>query len=715
VTTALTSNVWYRVAGLRPRLRTHARLHRHRYRGQLWYLLQDPASGRVHRFTPAARLVIAAMDGRRSVEDLWRLAEKHLGEEAPTQDDIIQLLGQLHAADLLQSDVSPDVAEVFSRSEQQDKAQRRRSYANPMALRIPLVDPDRFLNRFPRLLGIIWGRWGALLWLAVVVPAIMLIPPHWPELTHNFSDRVMALDNLFALWLVFPVIKALHELGHASATKAGGGEVHDMGIMLLVLFPVPYVEASASSAFRSKYRRALVGAAGMLVELFLAAIAFYVWLASEPGMVRALMFNVMVVASVSTLLFNGNPLLRYDAYYILADLTEIPNLANRALRYLGYLGERYLLRVEEAEAPVASPGEKVWFVFYGIASAIYRVLVTVAIALFIAGKFFVIGVLLAAWGLFAMAVVPLVRGVRYLLDNPRIKERRGRTMGMATTIAATLILVLGVVPMPFRTQAEGVVWLPQRAIVRAGADGFLTRFLASPGSRVTPGEALIAFTDPTLEAQFKMDAARVAELKARYLAEFVTDQARAQIIRAQLQAARADLQHARERGDELVVHAATAGVFRVPGATDMPGRFYHQGALLGYVIEPVRPLVRLVVSQSNVDQVRLATEQVEVRLADEPTRTFPGRIVREVPAGEQDLPSKALTTAGGGELAADPRDPQGTKLFDRVFQLDVELRQGPDVAHFGQHVYVRFTHPMEPLAMQWYRGIRQLFLARFNV
>src|SRR3954454_24442745 len=138
----LLSNWWYRVAARKPRLRSHARLYRHRYRGDVWYLLQDAASARVHRFTASARLIIGLMDGRRSVAELWEVANKRLGEDAPTQDEMIQLLGQLHAADLLQSDVSPDVAEQFARGEREERARTRRSFANPMAIRIPLWDPD---------------------------------------------------------------------------------------------------------------------------------------------------------------------------------------------------------------------------------------------------------------------------------------------------------------------------------------------------------------------------------------------------------------------------------------------------------------------------------------------------------------------------------------------------------------------------------------------
>ncbi|WP_456654695.1 hypothetical protein [Bradyrhizobium sp. JR3.5] len=324
--------------------------------------------------------MISLMDGNHTVEQLWELANQHLGDEAPSQDELIQLLGQLHSADLLESDVTPDVAEAFARGEREERARHFRSYANPMAIRIPLFDPDRLLNRCSGLLRLIWSGWGALVWLAVVLPAFVLIWPHWPELTHNFSDRVLAGENLLVLYLVFPLIKALHEFGHASATKAGGGEVHDLGIILLVLLPVPYCDASAATVFRSKYRRALVGAAGMGVELFVAAISFYLWLLIEPGLVRAVLFNVMLIASVSTLLFNGNPLLRYDAYYILVDLIEMPNLAARSARYWGYLIERYVLCVSEAERPEGSRTERVWFAFYGLASTLYRITVTIMIA-----------------------------------------------------------------------------------------------------------------------------------------------------------------------------------------------------------------------------------------------------------------------------------------------------------------------------------------------
>ncbi|HSU78154.1 MAG TPA: hypothetical protein VLI89_13830 [Burkholderiales bacterium] len=711
----LLSNAWYRVAALRPRLRSHARLHRHRYRGEVWYLLQDPASGRVHRFTPAARTLIAAMDGSRSVADIWELANRALGERSPTQDQVIQLLGQLHAADLLQSDVTPDVAELFARGEREVRVRRRAAYGNPMALRMPLWDPDRFLERVRPWLDLLWSRWGAVVWLAVVAPALFLVPSHWPELTNNFSDRVLAIDNLIVLYLLFPLIKAFHELGHASATKAGGGEVHDMGLILLVLMPVPYVEASAATAFRSRHRRALVGAAGMAVEIFIAALAFYVWLAIEPGLAKALLFNVMVIASVSTVIFNGNPLLRYDAYYILCDLIEMPNLSARALRYWAYLAERYALGMREAEGPIASRAEKVWFVCYGLASTAYRVLVTVVIALFIASRFFIIGVLLAAWALVAMAVLPVARALGHVIASPRLRKRRRRALVVTFgSIAAVLLLVVAV-PLPYHSDAEGVVWLADEALVRAGANGFVESFLTVPGNHVAAGEAVLRTRDPALEAQLRLAEGKVDELEAAYAAEFVADRARAQIVRDKLDGARAALARAEERAGDAIVRVRADGVFYVPQAGDLPGRYYRKGELLGYVIGEAAPLVRVVVPQDAVDPVRVATDRVLVRLAARPGQVLEGRMVRQVPGGEAYLPSRALAVDGGGQIATDPRDSSGPKALERMFQFDVALQGTPALGVFGERAYVRFEHKREPLAARWYRDVRRLFLSRFGV
>jgi putative peptide zinc metalloprotease protein len=718
VSEQLLSSSWYRVAGLQPRLRSHARLHRMRYRGGLWYLLQDPVSNRVHRFSPQARFLIAAMDGRRTVQQLWEVANRQLGEDAPTQDEVIRLLGQLHSADLLQSDATPDVSELFERGRKQERSVRQRSWLNPMAIRLHLFDPDAALNRMRPFIDLAWSRWGGLVWLAVVLPALVLVAPHWDELTGSFSDRVLASGNLLLLWLVFPLIKALHEFGHAAATKRGGGEVHDLGVILLVMIPVPYAEASAANVFRSKYHRAGVAAAGMAVELFLAALAFYLWLLVEPGVTRAILFNVMVVAGVSTLIFNGNPLLRYDAYYILSDLIEMPNLGARATRYWGYLAERYVFGATEASTPETQRREKAWLVVYGLLSTLYRIFVTIAIALFIANEFFFIGVLLALWAVVTMAVAPVYKALRHVAGSGTLRPHRNRVVGVAIGTAVAVALLLFVVPAPSRTVVEGVAWLPQSALVRAGQDGFLEQLVAQPGTLVQPGDVLARARNPAVESQYRVASAKVAELEATYLMQLQSDRAQAAIAMDQLESERASLVTARERFEALTLRAQGGGVFTVPRPQDTQGRFYRQGELVGYVLDKPQLVARVVAPQDSVDDIRAFRGVVDVRLAHRPDAVLAGRLEREVPGGEEYLPSKVLATEGGGQLATDGRDARGPRTLERTFQFDVAVdppRDGVGPFFFGERVHARFEHPDQPLGMQLLRSARRLFLSHFHV
>ena len=357
----------------------------------------------------------------------------------------------------------------------------------------------------------------------MVLPALLLAAQHWQELGADASDRILAADNIVLLALVYLVLKALHEFGHGFAVKAFGGAVHEFGVMILVFAPLPYVDASAASAFRSKWRRALVGAAGMIVEVFFAALALYVWLAVEPGLVRALAFDAMVVAGVSTVVFNGNPLLRYDGYYILADLLEIPNLAQRATRYWGYLVDRYVFRTDGSKDFVATDGERIWLLLYAPAAFIYRQVVMLTIAMFIASQYLAVGVAIAIWSLFTGVALPIGKALWLVLASPRF--HRNRTRAVTTTFGSILAaaILLFLIPAPFYTTTEGVVWLPENAVVRAGTDGFVRALLVEPGKIVTAGEALVESEEPTLKAELEILRARVAELETRLATERFTD------------------------------------------------------------------------------------------------------------------------------------------------------------------------------------------------
>ncbi len=299
-------------------------------------------------------------------------------------------------------------------AERSEKADRRRliqRLRSPLAVRVPLFDPDRLLGVTLPLVRPLFGASGFVAWLALVLTGLVLAVLHWPELTSDVTDRVLATENVALIMCVYPVVKSFHELGHAYATKVWGGEVHEVGVMLLVFIPVLYVDASASAAFRQKHRRIIVGAAGIMVEMALAAVALIVWVHAAPGLGRTVAFNVILIGGVSTLLFNGNPLLRFDGYYIFSDLIGIPNLATRGNAYVFYLIQKHLFKIDGLDNPVTGPGEPKWLACYSVLSFIYRLAVSVGIALFLSAKMLVVGVVMALWAVGAIAMVPLLKGV----------------------------------------------------------------------------------------------------------------------------------------------------------------------------------------------------------------------------------------------------------------------------------------------------------------
>lgn len=711
----LFSESWHAVAALRPRLSSHARLHRHVYRGKVWYVVQDQSGGRYHRLTPPAYQLLCRMDGRQTVQALWQQANTEDALDACTQQDLVDLLVHLHASELLQVDVTPDSAALFHRYRKKKIDQIKQWLINPMSIKVALFNPDAFLRHLAPSCRWLFSAKGILLWLLVVLPALFFALQHWQELTHNFSDNVLSSGNLLVMACVYPVVKLLHEMGHGVATRIWGGPVPQAGLMFLVFAPVPYVDASAAAAFPSRYRRAVVGAAGMLVEVFIAALAMYVWLLVEPGVVRAVAFNTMLIAGISTLVVNGNPLLKYDAYFMLCDLVEIPNLAQRGQQYLTFLWDKHVFGAADAPCPDESPSEKKWLLGYTPLSWCYRTLLTISIILFMADQFFFFGVLLALWGLLTLIAVPLWKAWKHVSEAAVLQRQRRRALRISMALVAALLVLLGLVPMPLYTQAQGVVWLPEQSLLHAGGEGFFVRWLLPPGSRVHKGDALYVLENPLLETELRVSQAQVDLSQALYTAQQFTDPVKASVLLQDLQRDHKRLQHAQEQVYRLTGYAEAEGVLQAPQAGDMPGKFYRKGDLLGHVLNAEQLLARIVVQQDDIHLVRTRLQVARMRLADSLAKVYDVRMVRFMPGAVNELPTAALGLNGGGVIATAPDDGRGLKTLERVFMVDMALPVDARSRAFGARVYVRFDHGYESAAEQAIRRLRQLLLSRFNV
>jgi putative peptide zinc metalloprotease protein len=711
----LLSPNWFRVASVQPRLHAHVRITRHHFRGERWFVLEDLAENRVHRYAPAAQQAIALMDGRHTLDEIWQ-ALASLGEERPTQDEMLHLMAQLDGASLLATERLPDMAELADRAQRTARSKRWRRVANPLYIRIPLLDPDRFLNATAGLLRPLASVWGLLLWLGVVGWGVAQASLHWNELTTDLADRVLARDNLLILALTFPVLKLLHELGHCYAAKFGGAAVHEAGIMTLIVMPVPYVDVTGATAFPDKWHRALVGAAGMIVETFCAGLAMMVWTHVEPGLARAAAFNVMLIAGVSTLIFNGNPLLRFDAYFILSDLIEIPNLGTRAMRYWGYLVNRYAFGVQGQTSPVQARGERPWFLLYAPASFGYRIWVMVSIALFVAAQLHGVGTLLAVWTVAGGILFPIGKGLWHVACAPALRAQRLRAVLVTGGAIGFATVMLFAVKLPYGTTTQGVVWTPPGADLRAGVEGQLTTLQATAGQALAPGATIGDMADPVLGAKARLLEAQLQEVRLRYDAASQDDRVQAAMLRSQISYFTSSLQDARTRLAALKLTTPVAGTFLVTTPEDLPGRFERRGDLIGYAFDGNAAIVRVIVPQSEIALVRDDTRGIELRFASDPMRVLHvDRALREIPTATRQLPSEALATIGGGPFELDPADDKHQRALEVVFQLDVKLPEGTPVQRIGERVYVRFSHEDRALGWRIARSARQLFLKRFDL
>ena len=708
----LLSPDWYRVAHLRPRLRAGVRVSAQSVRGQTWHVLTDPLSGRHYRFNDIAYRLIAACDGERTLDAVWAARAAADGDHAPTQGEMVRVVAQAFAANLFVGDVPPDAAAIV-RAQQRGQRQRRRAAVNPLALKVPLWDPDAFLSRHAASLRRLFTPGAAwLVLLAACLGAVLLVVTA-EESAAYARDHMGSGRMLLILWLAYPLIKTLHELAHAFAVKVFGGEVHEVGLTLLMLTPVPYVNASASIAFANKRQRVAVAGAGIAVEVVLATASLGLWMVLEPGLLKEIAFAVVLIGGVSTLLVNGNPLVRFDGYHMLCDALELPHLAQRSLRFWQYLLKRALLGVQGVRFDGHARGALPWLLAYAPLSWLYRAVLLALLSVWLATLSSVLGIVGLVLALWLCLLKPVTGVLRYVAGAAELHGQRARAALVALT--GTVVLGAGLfgAELPHRTHAPGVVWLQDEAFVRLGTDGFVERHLAADGSEVTAGQPILLLSNDELQTELHRVRSQLQRLEVERAASFDADALRTGLAddeRARLSAEHAQLQ---QRAEQLVVRAAVAGRLVLAQRINRVGQYLPQGELVAHVVMPGAPLVRTLVRNEDIAQVREGARSIQVALAHAPGVAAAARPEGAVPRAAANLPSAALGDAAGGSIALDPNDKRGLTALEPRFQMDLRLDAGVH-AHIGERALVTFRHADASAAEQVAQFARRSFLRHFE-
>lgn len=710
------SESWHRIAGQRVQLRPGVGLRRQQYRGELWYVVQDPFTNSFYRIRPGARRFLLHLTGRTTVEEAWKRCLHEDRESAPGQSEVIQLLGQLHQASLLQSDLAPDSRQLFERLRRHQQAKVRSHLSSVLFLRIPLWDPDRFLQRLLPLARPVFSWAGLAVWLIVLILAGKTAIDH-RDLLFDRGQDVLAPGNLVLLFGAYFVTKLLHEFGHAFACRVFGGEVHQMGIMLLVFSPVPYVDATAAWAFRERWRRIWVGTAGMYVELFIASLAMFVWANTGAGLTNSLAYNIVFVASVSTLLFNLNPLLRFDGYYILSDLADTPNLHQRSRTQMFSWAEKSLFGLPNPPQPASTRREAGFLGLFGIASGIYRIFVFTVIILFVADKFFGLGLVAAIMGGFALLILPVYRFIRYLITEPRLERHRPRAIGVTAALAGVVLAFLAFYPWPHHTYAPGVLQTREQARVYTATDGYLTEFVATSGSNVKAGDLLARMTSPELELSLTAAEARLRQIQLQENVALEQGGVNLRVLQRQREAAESELAELRRRQRDLNIRAPVDGIWVSARLGDYLGELTARGRQLGIIIHPPDYEFIAVVSQD--DSARLfahANTTAEIRLPGQAGLPIAVNRLQLVPGRQNLLPSAALGWTAGGPVKVQPEDPDGLLTAEPYFKAIARIgaHGGAALLH-GQLGQIRFTTGTEPLLQQGWRRFRQMLQQRYQI
>lgn len=710
------SDAWHRVGAVRAQLRGSVVAHRQHFRGQPWVVLRDRFNAEWFRISPEAYAFLCRLGEGRTVDQAWNAALAADADRALTQEEVVQLLGQLNLSNLLQYDRGDGAATLFERQQKRRARETQQLLMGILSIKLPLLDPDRWLERALPLIRLAFGPIGLLLYGLLLLAGGKALMDEAPRLFEQGAG-LLAPANLALLYVGFLLSKALHELCHAAVCKHFGGEVHKLGLMFLIFAPMPYVDATSAWGFRRRRERVLVGAAGVLAELGLAAAAALVWAYSAPGTLNALAHNVIFVASVSTLVFNLNPLLRFDGYHILVDLLGISNLFQRSREQLRYLAERHLLRLPQA-VPSARTSTESWLLpLYGVLSLGYWVLLMLAIITFVAGEYFEVGVALALFMVFVSVLLPLYKLLRYLASSPALAFHRPRAVGITLALLLGTLGVLGGVPLPDRVRVAGVLQAGQSRQLHVDSEGFLRELLATPGSRVSAGQPLLRLDNPDLAYQIRLVRMQLAQLQAQEVQSMAAAVADLSAVLRQRRAIEDTLQALLRREQAQLVLAPVDGVWVASELEGVSGQWLARGASAGTVVnqESWRFVAVLPQVGGHVfgDQVRLA----ELRLRGQEDVNLRALSTTVLPFEQGQLPARALGMAGGGEIAVSPSDPQGLTAAEPFFRIESQLAAAEAqalLAH-GRVGTLRLTLSSRPLLQQWERQARQFLQRRFRV
>jgi putative peptide zinc metalloprotease protein len=653
---------------------------RHRYQGTGYWVVKEPVGLQYFRFHDEEYYILGMLDGHVSLQQVKDGFEQRFAPQKITFGDLQQFIGMLHRSGLVISNAPGQGKALKVRGATKRRKELLGKFANIFAIRFRGFDPEKLLNGMLPWFGWIFTVPALIGFIMFFLAAAMLLGSQYENVYAKLPtfQQFFAADRWIYLAATMAFVKVLHEFGHGLSCKKFGGECHELGFMLLVFTPCLYCNVSDSWMLPNKWQRVWIGAGGIYVELILASFSAFAWYFTEPGMFNDLCLNMMFLNLVSTVIVNGNPLLRFDGYYILMDWLEIPNLRQKSTEVLKRWFQKTCLGLELQDDPFLPQRHRFLFAVFTIASVIYRWVVVFSICWFITKVLEMhglqmLGRMIAVAGLAGMIAQPIMQTYKFVRTPGRLqKVKRGRLLTSLGVLAVVLAAVI-YIPLPHHVDCAFEIRPQKAGAVYAGTPGQIVSTV-KPGTSVEVGDEIARLQNPELdirlvelEGEYREADVRMRNLSLRSRSD--------EAIKAQLETQHeliASILKMKEKTQEeierLVIRAKREGIVmpppdkepqpgddgRLPGWTGSPLEESNRGALLTAEdlvceIGSARELEAvLVVDQGDVQLVDIGQE-VDLKLDAARMGTFYGKITEKSQA-ELKNASSSMASQSGGDL-----------------------------------------------------------------
>lgn len=714
---------------------------RHRYQGRSYWIVKEPVGLHYFRFQEEEYAILDLLDGERSLDDVKTEFEAQFPPQKIRLEELGTFLGTLHRSGLIISDSPGQGKQLKKRYDERRRMEWMNRLANILSLRFRGVNPEKFLNWLDSKLFWLFAPWCVACCVALALSALLLVTVQFDVFQSKLPSfhQFFTVGNAFWLMLVLAVTKILHEFGHGLTCKHFGGECHELGVMMLVLTPCLYCNVSDSWMLPNKWQRAMIGAGGMYVEIVIASICTFVWWYTGPGLLNHLCLSTMFVCSVSTIIFNGNPLLRYDGYYILSDIMEIPNLSQKSSAILSRTMGKVCLGLEMQDDPFLPRRNRFLFGFYAVASAAYRWVVVLSI-LFFLNEFFkpyrleIVGQMLGAMSLYGLFVQPLWKLGQFFYVPGRIdlvdKTRMWISIGVLGLIAGFVLFV----PLPHRIYGTLELEPYDAGSVYVEVPGQLSGVEVRPGDHVKKGQRLARLSniDVNIAHTELVSRREVLQSEVEVLGRqsFGNPIAQAQLKEKQKELTGVIEQVKQKEKDleRLELRAPKDGTVLPPPET--PQRKPSEADLANWSGTPFEPKnhnaylseqdmfcqigdpnlmqALVIIDQADISLVHEG-QAVDIKLDELPAHTFAGTIGK-LSRSDIRVSPRHLSGKAGGELATKTDESGVERPLSTSYQAFIyPIQSDEGLLYIGLRGRAKIHAPWEPLGSRLWRWFSQTF------